>query len=269
MAHSQKEARIETLFGRHAIHEVLRAARRKVYKITIAEGAGERATLAGILELAKKNDVSVRRVKRQLLDEQCGHHQGVAALVSPYPYVKIESILAQATKRKEPPLVLLLDTIQDPQNLGTLLRTAEAVGVHGVIIAHRRGARITDAVVRSSAGASEYLLIAALNLPQAITKLKKNGVWIAGIERSAEARLLGEADLRGPLGLVVGSEGTGMRRLVRESCDFILRLPMRGKIDSLNAAVAGSIALYEIWRARGYDGDKGTDSAGMEDSDLA
>jgi len=155
---------------------------------------------------------------------------------------------------EEPPLILLLDIIQNPQNLGTLLRTAEAVGVHGVIIPERRSAGITPAVVSASSGASEHMLVAVMNLAQAIQALKEREVWIVGLEGSPEAHLPGEVDLSGALGLVIGNEGEGMRRLVRQSCDFLLRLPMRGRVESLNAAVAGSTALYFAWQARGFLG---------------
>ncbi|MFN2152594.1 MAG: 23S rRNA (guanosine(2251)-2'-O)-methyltransferase RlmB, partial [Anaerolineales bacterium] len=139
---------------------------------------------------------------------------------------------------------------QDPQNLGTLLRTAEAVGVHGVVIPLARTAQVTPAVVNASSGASEHLLIAQANLSQVISTLKEEGLWIIGLEGSAEASTASQIRLDGPLGLVVGSEGEGMRRLVRESCDLLLQLPMRGQIESLNAAVAGSIALYLAMQAR-------------------
>jgi 23S rRNA (guanosine2251-2'-O)-methyltransferase len=141
--------------------------------------------------------------------------------------------------------------IQNPQNLGTLLRTAEAAGVHGVIIPQRRGVEVTQAVVNASAGASEHMLVAqVINLVVAITELKEHEIWITGLDNLPEARPLDQADLGGAIGLVVGNEGEGMRRLVRESCDFLVKLPMRGQVDSLNAAVAGSIVLYEILRQR-------------------
>ena len=150
-------------------------------------------------------------------------------------------------------LVLLLDTVQDPQNLGTLLRTAEAVGVHGVILPYRQGVGVTPAVVRASSGASEHLLVARENLARAMAELKERGGWLVGLEMAARLPLEA-ADLRRPLGLVVGGEGSGLRRLVGESCDVLARLSMRGRIGSLNAAVAGSLALYLAWSQRGYRG---------------
>jgi 23S rRNA (guanosine2251-2'-O)-methyltransferase len=190
-------------------------------------------------------------VKRPTLDRITDSHQGILAEVSGYPYVEIDDMLDLARQRGEPPLILLLDVIQNPQNLGTLLRTAEAVGAHGVIIPQRRGVEVTQAVVNASAGASEHMLVAqVVNLVVAITELKEHEIWITGLDNLPEARPLDQADLRGAIGLVVGNEGEGMRRLVRESCDFLVKLPMRGQVDSLNAAVAGSIVLYEILRQR-------------------
>ena len=242
----------EFVFGRNPVLEVLRAGRRKVYSLLVAEGAQEKGNLARILEAASQRGVPLRRVARARLDQQSDSHQGVAAEVDDYPYANLEDALVLAAERGEPPLILLLDIIQNPQNLGTLLRTAEAVGVHGAVLPERRGVGVTPAVVQASAGASEHLLVAVMNLARAIQALKEREVWIVGLEGSPDARPPGEVDLSGPLGLVIGNEGEGMRRLVRESCDFLLRLPMRGKIESLNAAVAGSIALYMAWQARGY-----------------
>jgi 23S rRNA (guanosine2251-2'-O)-methyltransferase len=169
----------------------------------------------------------------------------------PYPYVDLGHIISFAVDQNEPLLLLVLDLLQDPQNVGSLLRTAEAVGVHGVIIPRRRAVAITPAVVSASAGAVEYLLVAQVtNLARTLDELKRHDVWVAGLEADAGAALCDQADLRGPLALVVGSEGSGLRRLVREKCDFLVRLPMYGRVASLNAAVAGSVALYEVERQR-------------------
>ena len=247
---------VEHIYGRNPVYEVVRAGRRKIYKLLVAEGAKPEGALAEAIWLAQQRRIPVLQVKRTTLDHDTNSHQGVAAVVGPYPYAALEDILRLAEERTEPPLVLLLDIIQIPQNLGTLLRTAEVVGVHGVLIPERRSAGVTNAVVNASAGASEHMLIAAANLAQSMETLKERGVWIVGLEWSAEAKTPDALDLRGPLGLVVGNEGEGMRRLVRESCDFLLRLPQRGQIDSLNAAIAGSVALFEIWKARGYAGQR-------------
>ena len=160
-------------------------------------------------------------------------------------------MLEFAEKREEDPLILILDALHDPQNLGSLLRTAEIVGVHGVLLPPRKTASITPAVVASSSGASEHLLVAQTNLAQAIRILKDQNLWIIGLEGGPDALPLADVSLDGPLALVVGSEGQGLRPLVRKSCDVLMQLPMRGKIESLNAAVAGSVALYMIGLARG------------------
>ncbi len=196
--------------------------------------------------------MAIERVERATLDRiGAVNHQGVAAEVSAYPYANLGEILTQAERRDEPPFLLLLDCLEDPQNLGTLLRTAEVVGVHGVVIPKRRAVGVTPAVANASAGATEHLQVTRVtNLARAIGELKERGVWVFGLENLPQARLYSQFDLSGPLALVVGSEGRGMRRLVLESCDVLLRLPMRGHIGSLNAAVAGSIALYEAWRQR-------------------
>ncbi len=242
----------ETLYGRHAVLEALRAGRRRARRVFLAAGARERGTVVEIIDLARQRGIPVQRVRRSELDRLgVTDHQGVALEASLYPYVTLVDVLAAAESRGEPPFLLLLDHVQDPQNVGTLLRTAEAVGVHGVIIPERRAAGITPAVSNASAGAVEHLLVALeTSLAQTIAELKQTGVWIVGLERTAGAVPYDEADLTGPLALVVGSEGKGLSRLVREHCDWLVMLPMRGQVTSLNAAVAGSIVLYAAWRAR-------------------
>lgn len=242
----------EMIFGRNPIYEVLRARRRHIFQLQVAEGIQEKGNLTRILALAAEMNIPVRRLPRARLDHFSDSHQGLALEVSAYPYVNLEDCLALAEERNEPPLILLLDIIQNPQNLGTLLRTAEAVGVHGVVIPEHRSAGVTPAVVQASSGASEHMLVAVQNLARAIQDLKERDVWIVGLEGSPEANLPGEVSLSGAVGLVIGNEGEGMRRLVRQSCDFLLRLPMRGQVESLNASVAGSVALYLIWQARNF-----------------
>jgi 23S rRNA (guanosine2251-2'-O)-methyltransferase len=244
----------EWLYGRQAVRETLRAKRRNGFLLRMADGAQDRAILQEILELARKRKIPMERVNRDALDPLGDGHQGVALQVDEYPAVNLEDILAHAADGGRPPLLLLLDQIQDPQNLGTLLRTAEAAAVDGVVLPTHRAAGVTPAVVNASAGAVEHLLVAQANLAQAIETIKQHGIWVAGLEATPEAQPLFEADLSGPLALVVGSEGEGLRPLVRKSCDFLFSLPMLGRVGSLNAAVAGSIALYAVLRARGGEG---------------
>jgi 23S rRNA (guanosine2251-2'-O)-methyltransferase len=244
----------EILYGRQPVRETLRAGRRQLFEILLTRGSKKKVIVDQILALAEEKSVPVRMMDRLDLDQPGGevNHQGLAAEVSGYPYGDLESILDLARQAGEPPFLLLLDHIQDPQNLGSLLRTAETAGVHGVVLPRRRAAGVTPAAVRASAGAAEHVHVAQVpNLVQAIKVLQAEGVWIAGLEALPQAQLYSQADLSGPLGLAVGSEGQGLARLVRETCDFHIRLPMRGEVQSLNAAVAGAIALYEARRQRG------------------
>ncbi len=243
----------EVLYGRNAVREALRARRRGLNRLRVSSGVQETGVIAEIIKLAGRAGVPVERVERQVLDKQLRevNHQGVALDVEAYPYVELEACLALAADRKEAALLLLLDHLQDPQNIGTLLRTAEAVGAHGVALPGRRAAEITPAVVNASAGATEHLQIVLIgNLAQTIAELQRNGVWVVGLENDETARDIDTVDLDMPLALVVGAEGVGLARLVRERCDFLVRLPIIGHIGSLNAAVAGSIALYFAWRQR-------------------
>ena len=252
----------EILYGHNAVCESLRAGRRKPYKLMLAEGVQQTDVVGQIVFLAEQAGVPVSRTERRYLDHLGNvHHQGVALETSEYPYSSLDDILvaAQSSPHRygtdsagdSAPLLLLLDLLQDPQNVGSLLRTAEAVGVHGVVIQRRRAVGITPAVVHTSAGAVEHLPVAQVtNLVDAIGRLKAYDVWVAGLESVRGAQRYDQADLSGPLALVVGSEGQGLRRLVRERCDFLLQLPMLGRVTSLNAAVAGSVVLYEARRQR-------------------
>ena len=179
--------------------------------------------------------------------------QGVALEVSRYPYVDISDITTLAERKQEDLFLLMLDLVQNPQNLGTLLRTAEAAGVHGVLIPPHRAAEVTPAVVSASAGATEHLLIAQGNLVQICKELKKDNAWVIGLEGGEGSKRIQEVPLKGPIVLIVGNEGEGMRPLVKETCDFLLSLPMLGNIESLNAAVAGSIVLYQVVLERQKD----------------
>ncbi len=236
----------EWIVGRNPVYEVLRARRRTLFRLQVATGVDEKGRLSEILKMAGAQKVPVTRVNRQQLDSLGENHQGVALEASEYPYSNLPDILERAAERQEPPFVLALDLLQNPQNLGTLFRTAEAVGVHGIIIPLRRAAGVTPAVVHASAGASEHLLVAQINMAQALETLKQDAqAWVMGLEGSPEAKPYDSVRMDGPLVLVVGSEGEGMRDLVRRSCDLLVKLPMLGQIESLNAAVAGSIMLYK------------------------
>jgi 23S rRNA (guanosine2251-2'-O)-methyltransferase len=243
----------DTLYGRNAVREALRAQRRTFQRLLVSSGAQEAGTLGEVVKLAEKVGVPVERVDRHDLDRRLreANHQGVALECSEYPYVELEDCLSLADERGEPALLLMLDHLQDPQNVGTLLRTAEVVGAHGVVIPGRRAAEVTPAVVNASSGATEHLRIAVVgNLAQTIAEAQKAGVWVVGVEDDERAQDYDRVDLDLPLALVVGAEGPGLARLTRERCDFLIRLPMAGQIASLNAAVAGSIVLYHAWRVR-------------------
>lgn len=250
--HPQRASNVELLYGRNAVREAVRAQRRTLRRLLIAEGVRE-AGVADLVELAQQASVPIRYVERRTLDELTEHvnHQGVALEAGLYRYAGLDDMLALAQARGEEPLLLLLDHLQDPQNVGTLLRTADVIGAHGVVAPDRRAAAITPAVVNASAGAVEHLLIGQVtNLVQTIETLKAQGVWIAGLEDDPRAQAYDRQRSDLPLALVVGAEGPGLSRLVRERCDFLLKLPMAGHVASLNAATAGSIALYALWRGR-------------------
>lgn len=244
---------MEILYGRHSVREALRAGRRQVHRLLLAEGVATSPIISDIIAQAKALGIPIIRISRKELTQvaRSPRHQGTALEVSPYPYVTVAAILGRAARAGSPPLILLLDLVQDVHNLGSLIRTAEAAGVHGVILQGKRAAGITPAAVNASSGATEHLYIAQVtNLGRAIQQLKDQGIWIAGLEDCPEAQPYTEVDLTLPLGLVIGSEAEGLRRLVRAHCDWLLRIPMFGQINSLNAAVAGSIALYEAVRQR-------------------
>jgi 23S rRNA (guanosine2251-2'-O)-methyltransferase len=208
--------------------------------------------LREIEALAEAARIPVLRAPKHNLDA-IGNvsHQGVLLETGAYPYVDIGAILSQASRTASAPYLLVLDLISDPQNLGTLLRTSEAVGVHGVIIPKRRAVGVTPAVVGASSGAVEHLRIARVtNIARALVQLREHDVWAAGLDAADHAIRYDEAQLSGGLAVVVGSEGRGLRRLIRETCDLLVRLPMEGQIGSLNASVAGSVVLYEAWRQR-------------------
>ncbi len=242
----------EWIVGRNPVYEVLRAQRRNAFRLRVAQKTDQKRHLADALKICAQKKIPVEFVPRIDLDTLGHHHQGVAVEVSAYPYQTVFDILTLADRRGEPPFILMLDSVQDPRNLGAILRTAEAVGVHGVILPLRRTATVTPTVVNTSSGASEHLIIAQANLAQVLGELKAAGIWIYGLESSSDAKPLSDLDLSGPITLVIGNEADGLRSLVRKSCDVLLELPMRGRVDSLNASVAGSVALYFAWQARQF-----------------
>lgn len=239
----------DVLVGRNAVVEALKSGR-GINKILLAQG--DRAhDIEELLVLAKERGILTQTVERSKIESvAAGHrHQGVLAYVAPVPYIEVEDILARAEKKDEPPFLLLLDELEDPHNLGALLRTADAAGVHGILIPKRRSVPLNATVAKTSAGAVEYVPVARIgNVAQTLKKLKERGLWVVGADMDGTP--YDKADLTGPMVLVVGSEGKGMSRLTRETCDIIVSLPMVGRINSLNASVAGSILLYESLKQR-------------------
>jgi 23S rRNA (guanosine2251-2'-O)-methyltransferase len=243
----------EIIYGRNAARESLRARRRHIHKVMIADKIQTSAVIDDIVNLARRSTIPIQRIARNQLDNLARGHQGVALEVGRYPTVSVEDILQRAAKLDEPPFVVGLDHLEDPHNVGAILRTAEAVGVHGIFIPKQRAAGVTPAVVNASAGAAEHLWVAEIsNFVQTIRKLKQNGLWVVGVEKAASAISYTEADLTGAIVVVIGSEGKGVSHLVKAHCDFLVRLPMRGQVEALNASVAGALILYETWRARGF-----------------
>ena len=234
----------EWITGRNPVYECLRAGRRHFFGLQMAKGTEQKGRAADILSIAKQNRVPVEIVDRYVLENISDHSQGFALQTSAYPYADMAEILALAKSKSEPLFILILDQIQDPQNLGTLIRSAEVFGVHGLVIPSHRAAGITPAVVNASSGASEHLLIAPSNLVQAIEAIKAHDAWVIGLDMDTNATPLSKTNLNGPIAIVVGSEGEGLRRLVREKCDLITYIPMQGRVASLNASVAGSIVLH-------------------------
>ena len=242
--------REDLIEGRNAVIEALRAGR-SIDKIYIAKGETDK-TLSFIAAKARDAGVVVVACDRRKLDAMSvtHAHQGVVALAAEHAYVSLDEILRIAEDRGEPPFIIVCDEISDPRNLGAVLRPAECVGAHGVVIPKRRSAGLTAVVGKASAGAAEHLAVARVaNLPAAIKTLKERGLWVYGAAPGAE-NTLWETDLTGPVCLVIGSEGSGMGRLVRESCDVLVSIPLRGRVGSLNASAAAAVLMYEVLRQR-------------------
>ena len=242
-----KPVRSDLIIGRNPVLEALRAGR----PIDSVYISGEGGSLSLIARLAKEQGAVVKEVGRQKLDEISGGaaHQGVIAFGACAEYVGIKDILDAAKAKNEPPFVIICDGIEDPHNLGAIIRTAECAGAHGVIIPKRRSASLSETVFKTSAGAASWVPVARVpNIPAAIDELKEQGLWIYGTDASGEDYT--KTDLKGPIGLVIGSEGFGIGKLAASKCDFMLKLPLKGKITSLNASVAAGIFMYEVLRQR-------------------
>lgn len=236
--------------GRNAVIELLKSDR-TINKIMVARG-DRQGSINEILKLARENRIIVTEVDRNKLDtlSETKHHQGVIAFVAPIEYKDVDYILNVAKEREEDPFILIADEIEDPHNLGALIRSAEVAGCHGVIIPKRRAVAVTEIVSKVSVGATEYMPIARVNnINDTIRELKDKGVWIVGTDGSAET-IYYKQDLTGPIAIVVGSEGRGMNKLTMKNCDFLVKIPMMGKITSLNASVSGGIVLFEALKQR-------------------
>lgn len=247
----------EFIYGHWPIMESLRAGRRQFEQLVIADRTDEKGLVGEIITTARERGVPIQKMPRRILDDIANgaNHQGTILRVSGYPYVELEDILQTAKDRNEKPFILILDLLKDPQNVGTLVRVSDAVGIHGIVMQDRRGVSVTSSVVAASSGAIEHLNVAQVtNLVSAMKTLKDNDVWLVGMDVGPNVPPLDKTDLNMSIGLVMGSEGEGMRRLVRDTCDLLVTLPMRGLVGSLNVATAGSVALYAAWQARGWDG---------------
>ncbi len=243
---NMQENKIE---GRNAVMEALRSGR-SVDKLFVLDGCQD-GPVRSIIRAARKGDTIINFVEKSRLDQlsETGHHQGVIAITASYDYSTVEDILENARNKGEAPFIFLLDNIEDPHNLGAIIRTANLAGAHGVIIPKRRAAGLTAVVARTSAGALNYTPVAKVtNMATTIEKLKEEGLWFVCADMGGTRMY--DLDLKGPIGLVIGNEGDGVSKLVRDKCDFIASIPMKGDIDSLNASVAAGVLAYEIVRQR-------------------
>jgi 23S rRNA (guanosine2251-2'-O)-methyltransferase len=247
---NERENDKDVIFGRNSVAEAIKSGR-PLDSVMVARG-DRSGSIPKIVADAKKAGIVIKEVDSKKLDFICGHnnHQGIAALGAVKEYSTIEDIFNTATERNEQPFIIICDEIEDPHNLGAIIRTAEAAGAHGVIIPKRRSASLSFTVAKTSAGAVEFMHVARVtNLPQTIEDLKKRGVWVYCADMDGEPFY--KSDLKGAIALVIGSEGNGVGRLVKEKCDVTLSMPMKGQINSLNASVAAGILMYEVSRQRG------------------
>ena len=241
--------------GRNAVLEALRAGK-TIDKLYVLDGCPD-GPVRTIIREAKKGDTIINYVKKERLDQlsETGHHQGVIAMAASYEYATVEDILEKAKEKGEAPFIFVLDNIEDPHNLGAMIRTANLAGAHGVIIPKRRAVGLTSTVARTSAGAINYTPVAKVtNLKQTMEQLKKEGMWFVCADMDGTPYY--QMDLKGPMGLVIGNEGEGVSRLIKETCDFVASIPMKGDIDSLNASVAAGVLAFEIARQRGQQRGK-------------
>lgn len=236
--------------GRNAVKELLNSGK-DINKIFVAKGE-KHGSIFEIIAKAKERKIIINEIERNKLDKmaQSENHQGVIAIVPPYEYSSVDEILEYAKSKNEEPFIIILDEIEDPHNLGSIIRTAECSGVHGIIIPKRRSASVNSTVLRTSVGAVEHMRIARVNnLVETIKELKENDIWIYGTDMDGKQEYT-KQDYKGGVGLVIGNEGTGMSRLVKENCDILVRIPMVGKINSLNASVSAGIVMYEIFNQK-------------------
>lgn len=249
MRQEEKRESEDVIVGRNSVMEALKSGR-SINKILVAQG-DRQGSLREIIGKAKELGLVIQTVDAARLDALGGKHQGVAALVAPVAYLELDDLLQQVALSGKTPFLVLLDELEDPHNVGAILRTADAAGVQGVLLPKRRTCPLSGTVAKTSAGAVEYVPVARIgNVAQTLKHLKQQGYWIIGADMDGES-LYYEADLKGPVVVVVGSEGKGLGRLTKESCDLLVRIPMAGNINSLNASVACSLLLYEIVRQRG------------------
>ena len=247
----EKEEYNDKVEGRNAVIELLNS-NRDVNKIYIQNGE-KHGSINKIISIAKEKKIIINKVDKIKMDaiSETKRHQGVIAIVAPYNYSTVDDIINYAKNKNEEPFILILDGIEDVHNLGSIIRTAETAGVHGIIIPKRRAASVNATVAKTSAGAIEYMKIARVNnLNDTIKKLKEEGLWIIGTEMNAKTKYY-DQDLKGPIAIVIGNEGTGISSLVKKNCDILINIPMKGKINSLNASVSTGIILYEALKQRG------------------
>lgn len=246
----EKEEYNDQVEGRNAVLELLESGR-DINKILVANGE-KHGSIHKILAIAKERKIIVTEIEKNKLNQiaQTPNNQGVIAIVPPYDYCEVEDILDEAKRKNEKPFILILDGIEDPHNLGSIIRTAETAGVHGIIIPKRRAASVNSTVSKVSAGAVEYMKIARVNnINETIRYLKEQDVWICGTDMDTNT-IYTNQDYKMPIAIVIGSEGFGMSRLVKENCDFLVKIPMKGKITSLNASVSAGIIMYEVVKNR-------------------